>query len=60
MDATLIRVAAAPAAMTMLGHGNPYLPSWLSWMPKLHVEGDPEPAPHGSENRPPARPRPSR
>ena len=29
--------------MTLLGEWNWYLPSWLSWLPELHVEGDPEP-----------------
>jgi RND superfamily putative drug exporter len=44
VDATLIRMVVVPAAMTLLGRWNWYLPSWLSWMPELHVEGDPEPS----------------
>ena len=37
-----------PSAMTLLGRWNWYLPSWLSWMPELHVEGDPAPTPPAS------------
>jgi putative drug exporter of the RND superfamily len=42
VDATLIRMVVVPAAMTLLGDRNWYLPSWLRWLPELHVEGDPE------------------
>jgi len=42
VDATLIRMVVVPAAMTLLGRWNWYLPSRLNWMPELHVEGDPE------------------
>jgi RND superfamily putative drug exporter len=52
VDATLIRMVVVPAVMTLLGRWNWYLPSWLSWMPELHVEGDPEPVPSGTEDRP--------
>jgi RND superfamily putative drug exporter len=41
LDATLIRMVVVPAAMTVLGRWNWYLPSWLDWLPELHVEGDP-------------------
>jgi RND superfamily putative drug exporter len=44
VDATLIRMVVVPAAMALLGEWNWYLPSWLSWLPELHVEGDPETA----------------
>ncbi|HVQ18863.1 MAG TPA: MMPL family transporter, partial [Actinomycetes bacterium] len=40
VDATLIRMVVVPAAMTVLGRWNWYLPSWLNWLPELHVEGD--------------------
>ncbi len=43
LDATLIRMVVVPAVMTLLGRWNWYLPSWLEWLPELHVEGDPEP-----------------
>ena len=42
VDATLIRMVVVPAAMALLGRWNWYLPSWLDWLPELHVEGDPE------------------
>jgi uncharacterized membrane protein YdfJ with MMPL/SSD domain len=45
VDATLIRMVVVPAAMTLLGEWNWYLPSWLRWLPELHVEGDPGAAP---------------
>jgi RND superfamily putative drug exporter len=40
VDATLIRMIIVPAAMTVLGPWNWYLPSWLQWLPELQVEGD--------------------
>jgi RND superfamily putative drug exporter len=45
VDATLIRMVVVPAAMTLLGRWNWYLPTWLNWMPELHVEGDPDTTP---------------
>jgi RND superfamily putative drug exporter len=44
VDATLIRMVVVPAAMALLGRWNWYLPTWLDWLPELHVEGDREPA----------------
>ncbi len=41
LDATIIRMLVVPSAMTVLGRWNWYLPSWLDWLPELHVEGDP-------------------
>ena len=41
VDATLIRMVVVPAAMTVLGRWNWYLPSWLDWLPEMHVEGEP-------------------
>jgi RND superfamily putative drug exporter len=46
IDATIIRSVVVPATMTLLGPWNWYLPSWLSWLPDVHVEGhEEEPAP---------------
>jgi putative drug exporter of the RND superfamily len=50
LDATLIRSVVVPATMALLGRWNWYLPSWLRWLPDVHVEGA-EPGP--------ARPRPA-
>jgi RND superfamily putative drug exporter len=52
VDATLIRMIVVPAAMALLGKWNWYLPSWLNWLPELHVEGDP----HDSSRSPEAPP----
>ena len=38
IDATLIRTVLLPASMKLLGNANWYLPSWLDWLPDLHVE----------------------
>jgi uncharacterized membrane protein YdfJ with MMPL/SSD domain len=42
LDATVVRLVLVPAAMELLGERNWYLPSWLRWLPDVHVEG-PEP-----------------
>ncbi|HXV33489.1 MAG TPA: MMPL family transporter, partial [Gaiellaceae bacterium] len=42
IDATIIRSVVVPASMTLLGRWNWYLPSWLSWLPDVHVEGHEE------------------
>ena len=40
LDATVVRSVLVPAAMALLGDWNWYLPSWLSWLPDLRVEGE--------------------
>jgi RND superfamily putative drug exporter len=45
IDATIIRSVLLPAAMTLLGRWNWYLPRWLAWLPRLDVEAPPEAAP---------------
>ena len=42
IDATIIRSVIVPATMKILGHWNWYLPSWLAWLPDVHVEGHEE------------------
>ena len=42
IDATIIRSVVVPASMKLLGAWNWYLPSWLSWLPDVHVEGHEE------------------
>jgi uncharacterized membrane protein YdfJ with MMPL/SSD domain len=39
LDATVVRLVLVPAAMELLGQRNWYLPSWLRWLPDVHVEG---------------------
>ena len=38
IDATLVRSVLVPAAMTLLGRWNWYLPPWLDWLPHVEVE----------------------
>jgi len=52
LDATLIRTIMVPAAMTLLGRWNWYLPSWLEWLPHLSIEGTPQVGPAASSGRP--------
>jgi uncharacterized membrane protein YdfJ with MMPL/SSD domain len=56
IDATIVRSVLVPASMKLLGRWNWYLPSWLEWLPDVHVEGSrprpretapPTPAPAG-------------
>jgi RND superfamily putative drug exporter len=54
IDATIVRSVLVPATMKLLGKNNWYLPSWLAWLPDVHVEGAkpppraaPRPVPHG-------------
>jgi uncharacterized membrane protein YdfJ with MMPL/SSD domain len=39
IDATIVRSVLVPSAMKLLGERNWYLPRWLSWLPRLQVEG---------------------
>jgi uncharacterized membrane protein YdfJ with MMPL/SSD domain len=39
IDATIVRTLLVPATMRLLGHRNWYLPTWLQWLPQVHVEG---------------------
>jgi uncharacterized membrane protein YdfJ with MMPL/SSD domain len=41
IDATIIRSVVLPSAMKLLGDWNWYLPPWLTWLPRLRVEGEP-------------------
>jgi uncharacterized membrane protein YdfJ with MMPL/SSD domain len=50
IDATIVRSVLVPATMTLLERRNWYLPSWLRWLPDVHVEGAEPPR---------ARPRPA-
>ncbi len=39
LDATIVRSILVPATMKLLGDRNWYLPSWLEWLPEVHIEG---------------------
>jgi RND superfamily putative drug exporter len=39
VDATIVRTIIVPASMRLLGKANWYLPSWLSWLPQIRIEG---------------------
>jgi RND superfamily putative drug exporter len=39
LDATIVRSVLVPASMALLGDRNWYLPRWLSWLPRLSIEG---------------------
>ena len=45
IDATIVRSVLVPATMKLLGERNWYLPSWLGWLPDVHVEGAEPPDP---------------
>ena len=47
IDATIVRSVLVPATMKLLGTHNWYLPSWLTWLPNVHVEGA-EPTPRAA------------
>jgi RND superfamily putative drug exporter len=51
IDATLVRLVLVPATMELLGDRNWYLPKWLEWLPRVHVEGEAEDftTPHAPE-----------
>ena len=49
VDATIVRSVLVPASMKLLGDWNWYLPTWLSWLPDVRVEGHaPEKPPEAS------------
>jgi RND superfamily putative drug exporter len=43
LDATIVRSVLVPATMKLLGERNWYLPTWLEWLPQIHIEGRREP-----------------
>jgi len=42
IDATIVRAVLLPATMKLLGEWNWYLPRWLSWLPRLEHDAEPE------------------
>ena len=60
VDATIVRCVLVPASMKLLGDWNWYLPSWLNWLPDVHVEGHTaEGQPKPPAITPPERPAPA-
>jgi RND superfamily putative drug exporter len=45
LDATVVRAVLLPAAMTLLGDWNWYLPRWLEWLPRVTPATPVEPPP---------------
>jgi RND superfamily putative drug exporter len=39
LDATIVRSILVPSAMALLGARNWWLPSWLTWLPNVNIEG---------------------
>jgi len=39
LDATVVRSILLPASMRLLGDWNWWMPRWLSWLPKVTIEG---------------------
>jgi RND superfamily putative drug exporter len=44
LDATVVRSILLPSTMTLLGDWNWWLPSFLRWLPRVTIEGEPEAA----------------
>jgi RND superfamily putative drug exporter len=42
IDATLVRSLLLPSLMKLLGEWNWWMPGFLSWIPRITIEGDPE------------------
>jgi len=42
IDATVVRIVLVPATMELLGKANWWFPRWLEWVPRLHVEAEPD------------------
>jgi putative drug exporter of the RND superfamily len=42
IDASIVRMVLVPATMELLGNANWWFPTWLSWLPVIHVEGGAE------------------
>ncbi|MDQ1359418.1 MAG: putative drug exporter of the superfamily [Acidimicrobiaceae bacterium] len=44
IDASIVRMILVPSAMELLGDANWWFPRWLSWLPKVHIDGNDLPA----------------
>ena len=54
IDATIVRSVLVPASMALLGRWNWYFPSWLEWLPEVHIEGESTAPPAESRSELPA------
>ena len=45
IDATVVRLVLVPATMELLGDRNWWFPKALEWIPRVHIEGQPDVAP---------------
>jgi len=48
IDATVVRLLLVPATMELLGDRNWWFPKALEWLPRIHVEGAPDPVAGGA------------
>jgi RND superfamily putative drug exporter len=39
IDASIARLLLVPASMELFGKANWWLPKWLNWLPKVHIDG---------------------
>jgi len=53
VDATVVRMMLVPSIMEILGDANWWFPSWLSWLPRLDIDG-PAPTPDDVSREAPA------
>ena len=51
IDATIVRLILVPATMELLGDRNWWFPKALAWLPKINVEGAPDPEPERADDR---------
>jgi putative drug exporter of the RND superfamily len=49
VDATIVRMVLVPATMELIGKNNWWLPKWLSWLPRVNIEGQGLPDAHPIE-----------
>ena len=40
LDATIVRLLIVPSIMEIMGDANWWWPSWLNWLPQLHIDGN--------------------
>jgi RND superfamily putative drug exporter len=40
IDASIVRMLLVPAAMEVMGRVNWWFPSWLNWLPNIHIDGN--------------------